>query len=108
MYQKPLCGHYTTGQKCLCIISKKSIFVRNEYLFKKSRRIIHPQAISRHSTKTPSGLKISGIIRRQSENLAPVVSDGNGMFKVSGKRTVSRDDSPVVGKDIRLLPFLCH
>lgn len=49
---------------------------------KKTGQTIHPKAISRHSTSAPSGLEISGIVRRQSQDFASVVGNCDGMLKV--------------------------
>ena len=77
-------------------------------MLKNAERKIRPQAISRHSTRAPSGLRTSGIIRRQSQNLTTVVSDGDSMFKMRRKTSVGRNDRPAVFENTRLLARLRH
>ena len=77
-------------------------------MLKNAERKIRPQAISRHSTRAPSGLRTSGIIRRQSQNLTTVVGDGDSMFKMCRKTSVGRNDRPAVLENARLLTRLCH
>src|SRR5574344_1292486 len=72
----------------------------------KAGRTIHSQAISRHSTCAPSGLGTSGIVRRQSENLASVVGDGDRVLEVSREAAVGGDDGPAVVQDLRPLAAL--